>query len=186
MPKVQLHLRAFLQSPYALFDTLHQSQRHQVLSESGSGQGYGGGSGTLGQQPFGTLVFVLRHHAPVRTGQNTGAQVRPHPRSTDKAHTRQPPVLLESRLGCGTEGSRAEKRKHESQTGRIRYFQTFKIHYPYDEHLYESDGQETTHQERTVIALSGLLPTCPAPENGQADTEGVPRHLYLRQSDREV
>ena len=90
------YLRAFLQPPYALFDTLHQSQRHQVLSESGSGQGYGGGSGTLGQQPFGTLVFVLRHHAPVRTGQNTGAQVCPHPRSTDKAHTRQPPVLPES------------------------------------------------------------------------------------------
>ena len=138
------------------------------------------------EQPFGALVLVFRHHAPVRTGQDTGAQVRPHPRGTDKAHTRQPPVLPESRLGCGTEGSRAEKRKHESQTGRIRYFQTFKIHYPYDEHLYESDGQETTHQERTVIALSRLLPTCPAPENGQADTEGVPRHLYLRQSDREV
>ena len=58
----------------------------------------------------------------------TGAQVRPHPRGTDKAHTRQPPVLPESRLGCGTEGSRAEKRKYESQTGRIRYFQTYKIH----------------------------------------------------------
>lgn len=96
MPKVQLHLRAFLQPPYALFDTLHQSQRHQVLSESGGGQGYGGGSGTVGQQPFGALVLVLRHHAPVRTGQNTGAQVCPHPRGTDKAHTRQPPVLPES------------------------------------------------------------------------------------------
>ena len=66
MPKVQLYLRAFLQLPYALFHSLRQSQLNQMLSKSGSGQGYGGGRGTLGKQPFRTLVFVLRHHAPVR------------------------------------------------------------------------------------------------------------------------
>lgn len=51
--------------------------------------------------------------------------------------------------------------------------------------MYESDGQETTHQERAVIALSGLLPTRPAPENGQADTEGVPRiYIYANPTEK--
>lgn len=70
-----------------------------MLSESGSGQGYGGGSGTAGQQPVGTLVFLFRHHAPVRFGKDPSPQVRPNPRSKDKTRTRQPFVLSESRLG---------------------------------------------------------------------------------------
>ena len=49
------------------------------------------------------------------------------PLRTEKhAHTRQPPVLSESRLGCGAKRSRAEKLKHESQAGTVKYFQTFK------------------------------------------------------------
>lgn len=35
MPEIQLYLRAILQSPYALLDTLCQSQCHKVLPESG-------------------------------------------------------------------------------------------------------------------------------------------------------
>lgn len=65
---------AILQSPYALLDTLCQSQCHQVFLEIGSGQGYGRGSGTTGKQPVGALVFLFRHHAPVRSGQDTSPQ----------------------------------------------------------------------------------------------------------------
>ena len=82
-----------LQPPYALLDTLHQSQCHQVFPEIGSGQGYGRGSGTTGKQPVGALVFLFRHHAPVRSWQNPSPQVRPHSRSKDETHTRQSPVL---------------------------------------------------------------------------------------------
>ena len=79
-----------------------KANSHQMFPESGSGQGDGGRGRAVGQQPYGTLVFVLRHHAPVRAGQDPSPQVRPHARGTDKAHTRQPPLLPESRLGCGT------------------------------------------------------------------------------------
>ena len=34
MPKVQLYLRTLLQSPYALLDTLHQSQRHKCFPKA--------------------------------------------------------------------------------------------------------------------------------------------------------
>lgn len=79
----------------------------KCFPKSGSGQGDGGRERAAGQQPFGTLVFVLRHHAAVRAGQDPSPQVRTYTRGTDKAHTRQPPVLPESRLGCGTKGSGA-------------------------------------------------------------------------------
>ena len=86
----------------AVLNTVHQSQLHQVFSEIGSGQGDGRRKRAFGQQPFGTLVFVLRHHAPVRIGQDPSPQVRTLARSKDEAHTRQSLVLSESRLGCGT------------------------------------------------------------------------------------
>lgn len=55
-------------------------------------------------------------NAPVRFGQDPSPQVRPRSWGQNQAHTRQPPVLSESRLGCRPKGIRAEKRKHESQT----------------------------------------------------------------------
>ena len=57
----------------------------------------------VGQQLVGALVFLFRHHAPVRSGQDPSPQVRPHPWGKDKAHTRQPPLLSQSRLGRSPE-----------------------------------------------------------------------------------
>ena len=100
--KVQLYLRTVLQPPYAVLNTVHQSQLHQMFPESGSGQGDGGRGRAVGQQPFGTLVFVLRHHAPVRSGQDPTSAGSPSRTGYGQSAYTQPPLLPESRLGCGT------------------------------------------------------------------------------------